>query len=69
MHLALRTLAGIICLAAGLLMLALGEHAAAWAPDPSAAGVVLCVASGFLLSGPCNAWRRARRDGNRDPRP
>ncbi len=57
----LRTLAGMVCLAAGLAMLAFGDHAAAWAPDPSAAGVVLCLAAGFLLAPAVHAALRSRR--------
>jgi drug/metabolite transporter (DMT)-like permease len=62
MHRILRILAGLVCLGAGLFMLAFAEQAAAWAPDPSAAGVVLCLAAGFFLAGPLLRRRAIKGD-------
>ena len=50
MHDALRILAGLACLGAGLAMLAFGDRAADWAPDLTLPGVVLCVAAGLFLA-------------------
>jgi len=57
----LRILAGIVCLVAGLAMLAFADHVAAWAPDPSIPGILLCVAAGLFLAAPLAARHRARR--------
>jgi len=57
----LRIVAGIVCLGAGLVMLAFGDRAAAWASNVGVAGVVMCVAAGLLLAPVLRPYILSRR--------